>query len=311
MFTLNNPTDEELTHLHSGLPTTPEFRYVTFQVEEAPETGTMHVQGYVEFQQSLRFNRVKSLISPRAWLDRRRGTQQEAIEYCQKEDSRVGEDFFEYGTPAAESQGERRDLSALKALIDSGASDLDLWNSHFSDMVRYFRGIAQYRILATPARDFKTTVYVLWGKPGTGKSRWCLETLPRAYWKQRGPWWDAYDRHENIVLDDFYGWLPFDDLLRVCDRYPLLVQTKGGNQNFVARTVAISSNTFPSRWYRNVSNFDAFIRRVTKWMFFGEDGEVREYDDFTTFSQMHWTSATESTFRAPLEEAQADPWDLL
>ena len=35
--------------------------------------------------------------------------------------------------------------------------------------------------------------------------------------------------------DDFYGWIKFDEMLRLLDRYPLLVETKGGTTHFTSR----------------------------------------------------------------------------
>lgn len=94
-----------------------------------------------------------------------------------------------------------------------------------------------------------------------------MDNYPDAYWKQRSQWWDCYE-HKHVVMDDFYGWLPFDTLLRICDRYPLLVETKGGQTKFNAEVLVITSNQRPQEWYPNVSNFDAFVRRVDKVMHF-------------------------------------------
>jgi len=87
-------------------------------------------------------------------------------------------------------------------------------------------------------------------------------------------------------MDDFYGWLPFDQLLRLCDKYPLMVETKGSQSHFFATTICITSNTLPSTWYKNVPNFAAFIRRVDKWMIFDKSmnlGEFTEFDNYDDF----------------------------
>ena len=105
-----------------------------------------------------------------------------------------------------------------------------------------------------------------------------------AYWKQRSNWWDGYSTQETVVLDEFYGWLPFDLLLRLCDRYPLLVETKGGQVQFVAKTIIITSNSLPSNWYRS-AYFPSFVRRVDHWHVFpiwGEHFETSDYAEFTS-----------------------------
>lgn len=269
-FTLNNPTAEELSNLHTTLPTQRDFRYTVFQLESGLDGQTPHVQGYVEFTSPLRFNTVKRLLGSRCHLEQRRGTQKQAKEYCMKTESRL-DGPWEYGEPATGTQGTRSDLIALKEGLDSGLTDQQLWEEHFPIMIKYHKGVQQYQIVKRSQRKWKSKVYVLIGEPGTGKSKWALDNYPDAYWKQRGNWWDGY-WHKEVVLDDFYGWLPYDTLLRLLDRYPLLVETKGGQANFIAETIIITSNSRPQDWYRNISNFGALERRIDVCMkFYGDN----------------------------------------
>lgn len=101
-----------------------------------------------------------------------------------------------------------------------------------------------------------------------------LETTVHLVGQLRGP-----RRGRN---DDFYGWMPYDTLLRLCDRYPLLIETKGGQTIFLAKTIIITSNNTPAQWYKNV-NLKAFIRRVDLWIYLGLGGlrvETENYDEF-------------------------------
>lgn len=54
------------------------------------------------------------------------------------------------------------------------------------------------------------------------------------------------------MVDEFYGWISLDLLLRILDRYPLTVETKGGHRTFRAKTVVITSNKPFEKWYPNV-----------------------------------------------------------
>lgn len=280
-FTLNNPTTEEISNLHTSLPNRVEFRFMVFQLEQG-ELQTPHVQGYVEFNRVMRFNRVKSLISPRIYLNQRRGTRQQAADYCRKEEGRI-EGPWEYGQ--GPSQGRRTDLDEIRDAIDAGTTLDNLWTDHFSSMIRYSRGVKEYLTMKTPQRTFKTQVHIAIGPPGTGKSRWVLDTFPGAYWKQRGEWWDGYDRHKTVVMDDFYGWIKYDTLLRLCDRYPLLVETKGGQANFVAETIIITSNKEPWEWYSRIPDMGALYRRITKWHKFNDIHT--EYDNYEEYISMN------------------------
>lgn len=117
------------------------------------------------------------------------------------------------------------------------------------------------------------------GPTGTGKSRWALESFPNSYWKQRSIWWDGYSNEETVVLDEYYGWLPFDTLLRLCDRYPLLVESKGGQLQFNSKKIVITTNSNPRNWYRK-AYFPAFIRRVNLWIVMPTAGTKLEFTNF-------------------------------
>lgn len=95
-------------------------------------------------------------------------------------------------------------------------------------------------------RDFKTEVFYYYGEPGVGKSRRAKEeamaTNEPIYYKSRGQWWDFYKNHENVIIDDFYGWIPYDEMLKICDRYPYQVPVKGGYNIFNSKRIWITSN---------------------------------------------------------------------
>ena len=75
------------------------------------------------------------------------------------------------------------------------------------------------------------------------------------------------ESQETVIIDDFYGWMPFDTLLRLTDRYPMLVDIKGGAVQFTAKRIIITSNEVPDNWYPNVSclphRWNALLRRIT------------------------------------------------
>lgn len=228
---------------------------------------------------------MKTILGDRAHIERRRGTAEEARAYCMKEDGRL-EDPKEQGdfsgsTPS--TNGRRTDLITVKQRIGEGATEKQIAEDFFGLWCQYHGAFRRYRQLCSGNRDFKTRVTVIVGPPGTGKSKWALDEFPLAYWKQRSQWWDGYEGHDAVVIDDFYGWLPYDQLLRICDRYPLMTETKGGQCNFVAKDIVITSNHTPAQWYKNIGNVDAFVRRVTSWRYFGQDGVKMETVDYSRF----------------------------
>jgi hypothetical protein len=246
IFVINNYDEDELDFHEkwNGV------KYLAWQ-REIGESGNNHIQGYVCFNNAISLTGAKSRHETAHW-EIRQGTHEQALAYATKEDTRKeGTEPFIWGTPP--SQGQRSDLQSVRALIDDGGSMLDVAEANFGAFVRYHRAFQFYQLLRRPQRAEKTKVLIYYGEPGTGKSRKCFEDHPNAYWKPHGKWWDGYQGQDVVVIDDFYGWIPYSQMLNLMDRYPLNVETKGGTVNFTAKILVITSNKVPTNWYPNRS----------------------------------------------------------
>jgi len=244
-----------------------DIKYIVYQEELAPTTGQLHLQGYCMF------NKVKTLagvkkVSATAHWEMRKGTHEQAVEYCKKAESRVRGPWERGAAPAP---GKRNDLLAVKVLIDNGATELEIAENAttFPTWCSSFKAFERYKRLKTAhSRDWMTRTVVYYGPPGTGKTRRAMfEAGPNAYWVPKpGPnqtaFFDGYDGQEHVVIDEFYGWLPFDTMCRMCDRYPLMVNTKGGMVSFYPKQIWITSNAHPANWYKN--GLGALERRLTE-----------------------------------------------
>jgi len=238
-FTLNNPSKEEL-----DLPLAWEgTKYLVFQLEEG-DSGTPHIQGYVSFTKRCSLSTLKALF-PRAHWEVAKGSADQNKKYCTKEPRLAGP--FEMGK--APAPGKRNDLDEVKASLDGGMSILDLTDQYFASCAKNLRFFERYKMLHTPPRCEKTKCRVLWGPTGTGKSHTANTEYPGAYWKCHGNWWDGYCGQETVVIDEFYGWLSYSFMLRLLDKYPLIVETKGGHVSFTSAMVVITSNKHPKDWY--------------------------------------------------------------
>jgi hypothetical protein len=100
-------------------------------------------------------------------------------------------------------------------------------------------------------RNFKTIVYVVVGAPGSGKSHFCYAaSTARGSVCGRCEWWDGYEGQESVVIDDFYGWIKYDELLKIMDKYPYQVPIRGGYVPFVSKTLYITSiNVLIDNWF--------------------------------------------------------------
>jgi len=267
VFTLNNPQPEE-----DPKGWTERVAWCTWQREKG-ENGTEHLQGYLQLHRKGRISVLKK-VNARAHWEARRGTHEEALAYVSKEESRV-DGPWSYGTPTR--QGERTDVLAF---LEAAATvtEYQLALKYPDAWVKYWRAAERFRRLSRPPRDFKTECTVLYGAPGSGKSSYCATHFQDAYWKPKGEWWDGYANEEVVVIDEFYGWLPFDLLCRILDRYPLMVPTKGGFLTFTSKKVLITSNKHPREWYDpGRITWGALARRIEKCYFYsGEAPPVLE-----------------------------------
>ncbi len=118
-------------------------------------------------------------------------------------------------------------------------------------------------------------VHIYVGDPDAGKTRACYDQARAGDYSiydvmspnmQGGAiWFDGYQREHAILLDDFYGWLPWTFLLKLLDRYPMRVQTKGGVTPFLSKKIFITSNSHPNTWYHYGGHmqYAALERRIT------------------------------------------------
>ncbi len=209
----------------------------------------------MEFAKQKTFTGVSRLL-PRAHWEARRGTREQARDYARKEDTRV-EGPWEFGD-WIDGPGARTDLLSLKADIDAGADDTRLWQDHFGLMCRNTRAVQAYRSAkCATGRDARKRpeAIVFWGYTGVGKSRRVRQLAGKdAYWvsnpgRSQSVWFDGYMGQSTLVFDDFYGWMPWSQLLRIIDRYPFNLNCKGSSSACCATRFFFTSNQHPSMWY--------------------------------------------------------------
>lgn len=253
MFTINNPmvdcalTDQPERWSH--------VKYCIYQLEQGTN-GTPHYQGYVCFTKKMYLTGVKK-FSRRAHWEVRRGTHDDAKAYCSKADTRLTP-TISFGEEPLFEPGKRNDMLSLKRALDAGKSEFEISDDPdlFGVWARNTRAIERYKRLRTVnSRNWPTHTTVLWGPPGSGKTKYVHEHAGESvYWVKKpngnSTFFDGYDGQTDVVIDEFYAWLAYDLLCRMCDRYPLMVDTKGGMTNFFPERIWITSNKRPDEWYR-------------------------------------------------------------
>ncbi len=267
VFTLNNPVGEEVELLKTNVF----IKEIIFQTECGQE-GTRHLQGYLELVQAMTFDELKEgLQNQRIHVEPRTRSRAVAAGYCRKTDTRV--EGWSYCTKGlitvGVGRGTRSDLKEIIDMIRGGCTEDDVWKEFPAQMIHGHRGIRQYILWAKKHQSRgKPTITILVGETGTGKSRQAQQDYPDAYWLTKGtsrPWYDGYAAEASIILDEFYSWLAYDELLRLFDRYPLQLQTKGGSVPCKAHIFCITSNVLPQHWYPGIRDKAALGRRIREW----------------------------------------------
>lgn len=174
-------------------------------------------------------------------------------------------------------QGARTDISEIREIAKSGGSMRDIIDiaRNLQD-IRIAEKILQYN---EKKRDWIPTVYWFWGPTGTGKTRTARDMFPDAWWSGKDlKWWQGYDAHETVILDDFRGdFCTFHELLRILDRYPYTIECKGGSRQLLARNIIITCPKPPNMVYLNCGEqLEQLLRRIT---------EIRHFEPCITFDE--------------------------
>lgn len=134
--------------------------YGVWQLEICPDTRRIHVQGYVELSVQSTLGCIKKkLHDDTVHIERRRGTQKQAIDYCKKaESSYLPEWRVEFGNPRV--QGERNELwEDYEVYRQSGKlSDISITN-----MIRYGKAFQSSLLNTIEPRTKAPIVEVFYG----------------------------------------------------------------------------------------------------------------------------------------------------
>jgi len=257
VWTLNNWSPEEEEALKARILSDPSISYTVWGQETA-ESGTPHLQGYTEFSSVKSLKNVTDLI-PRCHAEARRGTAQQAAQYCKKTASVI----FEHGSISR--QGSRTDLDTVRTMIQEGQGMRAIAAS--SGSFQAMRGAEMLLKYVEPTRDWKPQVFWLWGATGTNKTRTCRAAFPQddSWWSgSNAKWWNGYDAHPVVIFDHFrltdYS---FKELLRLFDRYPYMVENKGGTRQLLAKTMVVTCPQPPTdmQWSTD-EDIQQLLRRI-------------------------------------------------
>lgn len=251
------------------------MKYLCYEHEICPETGTPHWQGYVGFKnkQSL-LSVVKKLqqIKP-PHVEIMHGNLIHNEVYCSKENN-----LTKFGTYP--KQGERTDIITISEMVRQGMSDTEIVNTvietdngtiDFGERWRMnYRGIRELRNVVNEHNPRFEKVNVVWiyGKTGKGKTRYCVDNNARNVSYEHGFFTD-WDNAKTISFEEMRGQIPYELLLKITDNYKdyYEVNIKGGYKRINVDTIIFTSPYHPKDCYarenEETDSIDQFLRRIT------------------------------------------------
>jgi len=180
--------------------------------------------------------------------------------------------------------------------IDSGVGTSELWESHFSNMVRYHRSFAVYKTVTTPKRSWDPSIIVMWGPPGTGKTTSAYHMDEALYKvpskKGSGLYFDGYEGQTTMLFDEFSGSLvTYSFLKQLLDQRELQLPIHGGMVQCTSRDYIFTSNFPPDQWYDasiagGSYNDSPLAKRLDRWgqvIYFGRSADDGSYTDEATY----------------------------
>lgn len=239
-------------------------RYAIYGEEITPTTNRLHWQSYIELDKPTRPAAIKKLYADKGInISVRRGTREQARDYCKKEKK-----FTEHGEWIS-GQGCRTDLKKLVEDMKSGTKLSDIMLNEPNLYCRYRNGLKDIYSVIQKKNNNKykpVEVIVITGPSRTGKTRLALE---EATFKIQGidlNWWQDYDGDEVIVIDEYANNQPIDDMLRLLDNYVTRLNVKGGHTYSNFKKIYITTNLKQREFHKKDKEIhrEALFNRIDK-----------------------------------------------
>lgn len=225
-------------------------KYLVYGKEICPTTKKPHWQGFVLFYEPILYKHAQDILGiGSSHIENLLKTDMNnAIEYCMKDG-----DYKEFGIKP--QQGHRTDLDFMKNRIMQGEKLCDIVLDNPMIYHQYGRTLEKIQDIKNRKlfRNVMTKGIWYWGKTGIGKSAKAFENFnPDTFYVKNveEEFWDGYDGHKTVIINEFRGQIKFSELLDLCDWTPKYVKIKGkAPVPFLAETIIITSALHPNEVY--------------------------------------------------------------
>jgi len=244
------------------------MKYLVYGKEICPKTEKEHWQGCVYFfdkcslKQAQKFLQIENSHMESVMIT----DTESCVEYCKKDGN-----FCEFGIKP--KSGRRTDLEAVADLIikqELTVDEIIVENPMLYH--QYGRTFHKLEDLALRKKWRTEMTEGIWyvGKTGTGKSHKAFEGFnPETHYclPNDGGWWDGYCGQDTVIINDFRGHIPYNELLQIVDKWPYNVRRRCREPApFISKRVIITSSLSPEQVYNKRNDEDKIeqlLRRFT------------------------------------------------
>lgn len=279
-FTLNNFTTEEFEKFKS-LKDNGDVKYIIFQ-HECGDSGTNHLQGYVQLASKKRMSYLKSIDSRAHW-EPARGTAEQNRNYCSKQPRVAGP--WEFGESTC--KGKRNDIKEFVEAMNENLLTEDQLISDFPEVLarypRFVERVARHsqqkkvvlqQFTPRPGWQMELTTYlteqpdtrkIRWyvdEKGGSGKSTFTRSHLDDAYVITGGTYQNIYYgyNYESIVIFDITREVeertPYGVMEAFKNGYFLSTKYEVKRVKFSIPHVIVFSNFYPDKTKLSIDRWD-------------------------------------------------------
>jgi len=261
------------------------MKYLLYAPEICPETNRPHWQCYVVWRTG--FN--KTITANAKFFGNTHtkvagGGVEDQLDYIRGPWDKDGKykpfnpEWCEFGERP--KQGRRTDLEHVVDDILDGSTTPDdiaienpiMWHQYS----RTFNKILDLKMRKVHRTEMTQGLWY-WGTTGTGKSHkaYCGYSFEACYNvpKDNG-WWDNYIQQDTVVMNDFRGEIPYNELLQIVDKWPHEVRRRNKPPlPFISKTVIITSSLHPADVYNRRHDEDNLAQLIRRFKIIKMDSE--------------------------------------
>lgn len=266
-LTINNPEKHGFTRevIRSTLSEMSSCLYWCM-CDEIGQEGTPHTHVYLLFKNPVMFSTLQKRFYG-AHIEPAKGSNQQNRDYIRKEgkwldDAKHGtsvpDSFEESGELPEETDHRLKVNEAIFSMVEAGASNVEILREYPSAMNRlaHIEATRQTLLADQYRKEYRhLEVYYIWGKTRVGKTRFVMEkhgyeNVYRVTSYQHP--FDGYAGEPVLLLDEFRSSLPFSDLLKYLEGYPIMLPCRYADKVACFTQVYIISNIPLSEQYPNI-----------------------------------------------------------